>query len=119
MEDTIGRQSPEPTPERACGSPRRAAREIRSVGGATQTSGKATSGTIPTAKSPAQERNSAARPTDPGLAGERGRHSRNARSNRGEESSSSRVDRTAGRTVANGRVAKRKYSTAPNSTPPT
>lgn len=38
---------------------------------------------------------------------------------RGQESSSSRVDRIAGRTVENGRVTKTKYSTAPKSTPPT
>ena len=89
------------------------------MGGANQTSGNATSGTIPTAKSPAQERSSAARPIAPGLDGERGRHSRNAPSKRGKESSSSRADRTAGRTVENGRVAKRKYSTGPNPAVPT
>src|SRR3990170_907483 len=66
-EDTAVRQSPEAIPERVCGSPRRAAREIRSVGGATQTSGKATSGAIPTAKSPAQEKSRAARPIATGL----------------------------------------------------
>src|SRR3989304_2760142 len=90
-------------------------REISSSGGATQPSGNAKSGTIPTAKSPAHERSSAARPTPLGLGGENGCHLRNAPSTRGKERSSSRVDRTAGSTVANGSVAKRKYSPAPNS----
>src|SRR5512134_3807341 len=113
------RQSPAGMAERAWGSPRSAASETRIAGGATQTSGKTASGTIPTARSPAQERRSAAAATARGRAGESGRHSRNAPSTRGKVSRSSRVDSTAGSTVAKGRVAKRKYSIAPNSAPPT
>jgi hypothetical protein len=89
------------------------------AGGATQTRRVDDVGDEPHGEEAGAGKRQAAAAAARGRPGEKERQSRNAASNRGLERTSSRAESTAGSTVENGRVAKRKYSAAPNSLPPT